>query len=233
MLNTTKKENNKRIAKYNNMFCVNKLRIAMCGSQEIQKGRQFSLVLIALLISLAGQSQSESIYTYEINTELGGQLEVSVPSGRVDILTETHAFEVEMASKWKEAIGQALWYGLQTDRQAGVILIKRTAKEFKFVQQLQSTLDHAGLAGKVEVRVYPDDFPLAAAAHRYEEVPTELHALQGERNKSSSIDAKDKTDHWLTKNSKKRHNKHCSIYEKSKGRYCAPDEGIPAGCCGG
>lgn len=38
--------------------------------------------------------------------------EVKFAGGRADIITETHAIEVERASKWHEAIGQSLHYAL-------------------------------------------------------------------------------------------------------------------------
>jgi len=42
---------------------------------------------------------------------------------RVDILTDEYAFEVEWAYKWKESIGQSLYYAIQTDMKPGIILL--------------------------------------------------------------------------------------------------------------
>ena len=39
--------------------------------------------------------------------------------------------------------------------------------------------------------------------------------------------------HWITSTSGVRHNKKCSNFQKSKGRFCAPDEGRPCRQCGG
>lgn len=50
-------------------------------------------------------------------------MEVRVPDGRVDVVTESHAIEVEFSAKWKQAIGQALWYALQTGKAAGIVLV--------------------------------------------------------------------------------------------------------------
>jgi hypothetical protein len=49
---------------------------------------------------------------------------------------------------------------------------------------------------------------------------------------SGTLAASTKT-HWLTASSKKRHNKHCRYFKKSKGRMCAPNEGKPCKICGG
>jgi hypothetical protein len=39
--------------------------------------------------------------------------------------------------------------------------------------------------------------------------------------------------YWLTISSNKRHNSSCRYFEKSRGRYCGPNEGIPCKLCGG
>ena len=43
--------------------------------------------------------------------KLGGQAEVAVPYGRVDVITDSYAIEVEYIHKFKEGIGQAIHYG--------------------------------------------------------------------------------------------------------------------------
>ena len=57
---------------------------------------------------------------------LGGVAEFSLPERtRVDILTTTLAIEVDWVKKWPEAIGQAIYYGLRTDRQPAILLLLR------------------------------------------------------------------------------------------------------------
>jgi hypothetical protein len=52
------------------------------------------------------------------------ETEFVCPDGsRVDVLTPEFAYEVEWASKWKESIGQAVFYGIATNRQPAVILL--------------------------------------------------------------------------------------------------------------
>ena len=68
-------------------------------------------------------------YAIEAQALLGGQLEVRLEDGtRCDLLTETHAYEIDFATDWKESIGQALHYALKTGRKAGVVLIMRSDK---------------------------------------------------------------------------------------------------------
>lgn len=91
----------------------------------------------------------ESDYTDLIQCQLGGEREFSVTSGYVDLLTDKLAIEVEFANKWKQSIGQALWYGLQTNRLPAIVLIKREPKDQKYVIQLGSALNYAGLGDKI------------------------------------------------------------------------------------
>ena len=117
--------------------------------------------LVARMLS-CGQAQPlerEADYVTLLNQHFEGELEVRVESGRVDILTQEFAIEVDYAPKWKQAIGQALWYGLQTNTQPGIILIKQKPAHNKYIIQLGSTLAQFGLAEQIKVWVYPDDFP--------------------------------------------------------------------------
>ena len=51
-------------------------------------------------------------------------MEVVMNDGtRCDILTATHAIEVDFAKKWAEAIGQSLHYALHTGKRPAVALI--------------------------------------------------------------------------------------------------------------
>lgn len=123
--------------------------------------RTFSTLILLLFLSAVNAQEHgipESQYADFIQTLIGGQREISVESGRIDLLTETHAFEIEWAPKWKEAIGQALWYALQTNKQPGIILILKEKGEYKYFVQLNSALQYAGLTGRFSVLRFPDDF---------------------------------------------------------------------------
>jgi len=55
---------------------------------------------------------------------LGGQTEYRLPDKtRCDCLTDTNAVEVDFARKFYEALGQSLYYSMQTDKRAGRLLI--------------------------------------------------------------------------------------------------------------
>ena len=72
----------------------------------------------------------------------GGQLEVRMIDGsRVDLLTNTHAFEIEKTSNWKEAIGQSLHYALLTDTKAGIILIMEDSTPEDHLTRLKTVIE--------------------------------------------------------------------------------------------
>ena len=59
---------------------------------------------------------------------------------RVDCLTETYAIEFDFANKWAESIGQALHYGLKTDKNPKVVLIldnKYKEQQMVYVDRLK------------------------------------------------------------------------------------------------
>ena len=62
---------------------------------------------------------------------------------RAEIVTETHAIEVEWASNWHGSIGQALWYAKMKKKRAGVVLIYRKPEDLRFELRLRALIrDH-------------------------------------------------------------------------------------------
>lgn len=60
---------------------------------------------------------------------------------RADCVTEEYAVEFDFGSKWAEAIGQSLYYSLQTGKKAGVVLIIESKKDYKYWIRLNTTID--------------------------------------------------------------------------------------------
>ncbi len=72
----------------------------------------------------------EKNWVEALTIALNGQAEVTVPYGRVDVLTSTYAIEVDYLHKFKEGIGQALHYGEVKGITPGLALIyERTTSE--------------------------------------------------------------------------------------------------------
>lgn len=83
-----------------------------------------ALALAAPLLLCAARLNPESHYQKIAAEKYGAESEVTMPDGtRCDLVTETHAIEVDFADKWGEAIGQSLNYAIQSNKRAGIILI--------------------------------------------------------------------------------------------------------------
>lgn len=100
------------------------------------------------------KKRHESWYRDHWVKKHGGEAEVTLPDGsRCDILTATHAIEVDWAPKWAEAVGQSLWYSFQTNKQPGIVLIVRTDNDQKHLLRLRSLVEHQ----KLNIRVWVMD----------------------------------------------------------------------------
>jgi len=65
----------------------------------------------------------ETWYRDKLAAQLQGGIEAVVPYGRADVTTAVYAIEIDFAHKFKEGIGQALWYAWCLDRKPGLALI--------------------------------------------------------------------------------------------------------------
>ena len=178
------------------------------------------LLFTFMPIFLSAQKISEAQYIRMINKELQGQIEYRVTSGRIDILTETHAIEVERAHKWKQSIGQSLWYGLQTTKKPGIILIMENDNDYKYFIQLNTALDYAGLIDRIDLWQYPQDFPKASIY--------EAKILGVQSNQDAGV-----KNYWKSSSSNIRHNSTCQYYQTTRGESCTGQVGIACKKCGG
>jgi hypothetical protein len=139
----------------------------------------------------------------------------------VDITTQEYAIEVEWASKWKQSIGQSIWYAMQTNKKAGIVLIIKNLEDRKHGIRLQSAIDYAGLNNNIKVWYYPEDFNTSYASEikPYEE--------DYKKNRITNI------SHSFNRNSKVRHNGTCTYYGCKNCVPCGADEGKACGKCGG
>ena len=83
--------------------------------------------LTFLLLTATASALPEKHYQDIFAAQLGGRTDVTMGDRtRCDIVTATHAIEVDWSKKWAEAIGQSLNYSFQTNLRAGIILIMDT-----------------------------------------------------------------------------------------------------------
>lgn len=115
------------------------------------------VLLIAVSWCCAAEKRSERWYQEQAASMLDGRMEAAVENGRVDILTATHAIEVEFARNWKNSIGQALWYAMQTNKRAAIILIlENPQRDRSHTIRLGSVVQSNHLP--IDVWLWPDDF---------------------------------------------------------------------------
>jgi hypothetical protein len=126
------------------------------------------VVLLLFLVCGVASAKKERPYADEWAAANGGRVEKKLPDGdRADVLTKTHAIEVEFAPAWKEALGQSLSYAFITNKRAGIVLIIRDKKERSFLLRLTSVILHYRLpidvwqtgAGSDITAVQPFHFP--------------------------------------------------------------------------
>ena len=119
----------------------------------------FTLLIFALYIfsvPFAYAKTYEKHYNEHWCTAQDGILEYATEDkSRVDCLTKEYAVECDHAYKWKEAVGQSLFYAIQTGKRPGILLIvKDPVKERKYVERLNI------VAEKYDIKVWyitPDD----------------------------------------------------------------------------
>lgn len=104
------------------------------------------LIVLSLFFTvqaLAGGHQHPERWYQDKWCEGKGQPEYVLPDKtRCDCLTQTHAVEVDFAKKWYEALGQSLYYSLQTGKRAGILLIIESIDDRKYWIRLNSTIEH-------------------------------------------------------------------------------------------
>jgi len=70
---------------------------------------------------------------------------------RVDLLSPTHAWEVDWAHKWSEGVGQSLLYSIWTGKKPGLILlVKDRRKEKHFILRAKLVCEKVGIELRTE-----------------------------------------------------------------------------------
>lgn len=98
-----------------------------------------SMLILTISPVWAKRLYSEATYQKAWCDKRGGVMEYELPDKcRVDCLLPDMAVEFDFANKWAECIGQALYYGRQTNRQpACVLIMERGEKDLKYLYRLR------------------------------------------------------------------------------------------------
>jgi len=162
----------------------------------------------------------EALWRDALAAELSAQHEVRIEGGRIDVMTDDMAIEIDWPHKWHEGLGQALHYSDATGKQAVLALIsysqgpehlKASSRErFEMVEKYCSNHN-------VKLMLL---FPKQPRAYGSEDAHQRLYG--------------DSTNYWLNTNTGVRHRPGCRFYESSlHGRACGAEEGRPCKFCGG
>lgn len=81
-----------------------------------------ALMIPVLLLSVDDASR-ETNWSVSLARFLSGTTEAPVANGRIDVLTDYYAIEVDRLDNWHEGIGQAAHYGTETGKQPCLALI--------------------------------------------------------------------------------------------------------------
>jgi hypothetical protein len=107
----------------------------------------FAVLGCALLVAIDGPHvRKEAWYQERAQRQLGGVREVPVTRGRIDLLTTNMAIEVEFFAKFKEGIGQSLWYAWQTGQCPGLALIVTKADMPDYRMVRDKITNHSAIA---------------------------------------------------------------------------------------
>jgi hypothetical protein len=110
------------------------------------------LVLILTISSLlsswctAKHTHPEKYYQQIWCKENNGEIEyILEDKSRVDCITTNYAVELDFAPKWAECIGQALYYGIATNKKPVCLLIIEKNKDFKYYKRAKKVVDNINI----------------------------------------------------------------------------------------
>ena len=105
------------------------------------------LTLLSITLPVYSHAHLEKDYQNYWARLTGAQTEVILDDkARVDCLTKEYAVEVDFAQKWGESIGQALYYGIKTNRKPAVLLIlENPKKDVVYLKRLQTVANKYGI----------------------------------------------------------------------------------------
>lgn len=111
------------------------------------------IAALACLVALCSTtSANELTQARRLAAKYSAQVEVRLPDdSRVDLLSGTHAIEVDWAPKWAEAVGQAIHYSLLAGKKPAVILLLRDpATEWRHLVRAAQVCGRLGIVLYVE-----------------------------------------------------------------------------------
>jgi hypothetical protein len=96
--------------------------------------------LLVSTVSSGAIRKTEVEWCRDLAADLGCDretgVEVTLATGtRVDLMNDRWAIECDWASKWAEGCGQALYYGICTGREPGLLLLLKSSDDRRYVDR--------------------------------------------------------------------------------------------------
>ncbi len=107
-------------------------------------------MLVPIVHLSVNLSAPEKDWTDALAKEMNGRSEVQVDRGRVDVMTDTYAIEIDFLKKWHEGLGQAIHYGDESSRIGVLALIDgnnahQDLKHFKLLKKIERLCTKKGV----------------------------------------------------------------------------------------
>lgn len=162
----------------------------------------------------------EALWRDALAAELKAQHEVPVEGGRIDVMTDTEAIELDWPHKWHEGLGQALHYADATGKKAVLALISYSQGPDKLQTKSRERFD------LVEKNCNKHGVRLVILFPKYPRALETESAINSETQTPG-------TNYWLNTGTGRRHREGCRYYRNGlEGRPCGSDEGKPCKVCG-
>lgn len=105
----------------------------------------FSEFLLPVIRVPVSPDAHESDWSEALAAAINGRTEVATDHGRVDVLTDRFAIEVDRLAKWHESIGQASHYAETTKKRAAVALIVLPNDSQDKIELIESICNSKGI----------------------------------------------------------------------------------------
>jgi muconolactone delta-isomerase len=131
----------------------------MTRKRKTVEARYTTLLLVAglLLSLLAFGTAGEREEVLRLAPQYQAEVEVRMPDGtRADMVTATHAIEVDYAGKWQQGVTQSLHYSRHTGKQAMlVLLVSDLTSEVRQVERAAWLCGQLGIDLRLEKKSEP------------------------------------------------------------------------------
>jgi len=101
----------------------------------------FVMAIVTAFVLFCSTAEASTERGYQDRWCTMGETEVVLEDRtRVDCMTDDFAIEFGFAKSWQQDIGQALHYGIQTNRRGGVVMILEKPTDIKYWKQMQDII---------------------------------------------------------------------------------------------